>query len=266
MGILKRLIPGTGIPLPPKPKTQTQTTQAYQPVTQSGGGGGAAGAGGGGGAAPATGYRPAATGYTPAVNPWEPAMRANYEAASARPYQGEWRQGVVQAMALGNRNYEGDLRNFAQEDVNRQITAADNQLGALGMRELALKGDVQADRGKMRSDASTRAVIDSQGIKANALETMRGMLGSAQGAELDRVGQMIQAAGTGANNYMDFTGMAAALQEKLGLANKQNDLAAQFAENNARKAAEQHMESQARLARRTQPVYYDISTTGKYRR
>ena len=153
------------------------------------------------------------------ISPWEKALKQNYAEASApTPYQGEWKQGVSQAMSLGNRDYEGALRGFAQEDVNKQIQSQDNQLGAIGMRELGLRADVQTDRGKLRTDASTRAMIDSQGIKANALASMQSMLTAASGAELQRIASMISAANSGSSQYNEFQRMAIPIQEKLAAA------------------------------------------------
>ena len=149
-------------------------------------------------------------------NPWEDRFNETYTAAKADPYGQDWRTAVSKAMALGNRDYEGDLKRFAAENVDRQQLSADNQLGAYGMREMALRGDVQQDRTKQRTDADTRAVIESQGIKTNALDTMRSMLAGASGTELARIAAMISAASAGGANSNQFQAMMAALQERLG--------------------------------------------------
>jgi hypothetical protein len=88
------------------------------------------------------------------------------------------------AAALGTRNYGAEMRGLANEDVNRQQTAADNQLGALGMRELALRTDVQADRTKQRQDAEIRASIEAENMQRAGLSTATDITGAAEG--LDR--------------------------------------------------------------------------------
>jgi len=156
-------------------------------------------------------------------SPWEDAMKANYAAASANPYAKQWGSAVDQAMALGGRDYEGALRGFAQEDVNKQIQRADSQLGALGMRELGLQTDVQEDRAKMSTDASTRAMISSQGIKTSALQTMQSMLSSASGADLARIAAMIQAATAGSASYNQFQQLAIPMQQRMDDLRKQEE-------------------------------------------
>ena len=179
---------------------------------------------------PNSGRKPAAVQYTPRptvpvrrsgfseiVSPWAEPQKASYtEASKPVPYQAQWQQGVQQAQTLGNRDYESDLRRFAGEDVEKQIKTADDYLGAIGMRELGLRQDVQQDRAKLRTDASTRAMIDSQGIKASALQTMQSTLASASSAELQRIAQMIAAASMGGAQYNEFQQLAIPLQNRLG--------------------------------------------------
>lgn len=194
-----------------KPKPTSSPTPYTPPATAAQNSGGGSGGSSGG-------YTPGSWSQVPGTeirSPWEQALRANYTEAAKNPYQGQWQQGVNQAMTLGNRDYEGALRGFAQEDVNKQIQTADNQLGAIGMRELGLRTDTQDARAKLRTDASTRAMIDSQGIKANALQTMQGMLAAASGAELQRIASMISAAQSGSGQYNEFQRMAIPIQERL---------------------------------------------------
>ena len=148
------------------------------------------------------------------MNPWQRPFQDAYGRAANDPYQGQWRNAVSQAMSLGNRNFEGDMRRFANEDITAQQNRASNQLGSMGMRELMLRGDVQTDWAKRRQDAMTRATMDAQQMKQSALESMRGMLGSASGADLDRIGAMISAAAGGGGNYNQFASLLLPLIEK----------------------------------------------------
>ncbi len=149
-------------------------------------------------------------------NPWQKAHWSNYNQAGQTPYGAEWKSAVAQAMKFGQKDWTGDLRRFAGEDVDREQQRQLNRMGSMGMRELSLQGDVQDDWAKRRTDADTRAAMQGQQMQQSAMETMRGMLGSASGVELDKLSKMIMAAQAGGGNYNDFMSMLIPLMEKLG--------------------------------------------------
>ena len=196
--------------------TSKKSPVAYIPPAVRAGANTAASAGGstsGGGTSGGSG------GYKKLTNPWASEFEKVYgRSAAASPYAGDMQQGIGQARALAGKDYEGAMRNMAHEDVTRQITSADNQLGAMGMRELALRPDVQKDRADLYSRASTQAAIDAQGMQQSAMTTLMNMINSASADDLNRISAELSAARAGASNYLQFEEFAVPLQEKAAAA------------------------------------------------
>jgi len=156
-------------------------------------------------------------GYGGVNNPWQRAFVETYNRTAQTPYKDQWNQGVERATQLGTKDWTGEMRRFAEEDVNKAYSKFQNQLGQVGMRELALSRDVQDDWTKRRQDADIRASIEGENMQRVALDTMRGMIGSASGAQLDTIGRAIESASAGGQNFNSFVGMLLPLMEKLGL-------------------------------------------------
>lgn len=150
------------------------------------------------------------------TNPWQDAMWKNYGEAQKTPYGNQWKTAVAKASRFGNKDWTGELKRFAEEDINRMRAQQANQFQAYGVGELAFAKDQTDDWAKRSHDAQIRASMQGQQMQQSALDTMRGMLSSASGVELDRIGQMIQAAGAGGGNYNDFMRILVPLMEKLG--------------------------------------------------
>ena len=142
-------------------------------------------------------------------NPWSAALKAQYDAAKTaqNTYKPKWDSAVSTAEGLNGKDYTAELRRMAGEDVTQEQTTQNNQLGALGMRELALKKDVTDDWAKRRSDASSKAAINAQAMQISALGALTSTLSGASTAELNTISQALAAATAGASADQNWTSM-----------------------------------------------------------
>lgn len=152
------------------------------------------------------------------VNTWNNKLLEAYGAASASPsgtgaYTSSWNNAISQAQAMSGKDYTQQLRDQAKETLDKQYTDYGNTLGSMGMRELALRQDVQSDWAKERTKADTQAAIDAQGMQQSALETLTNTISGASGyeleqiaASLEQVANQIAAASAGASAAGDIYG------------------------------------------------------------
>ena len=149
---------------------------------------------------------------------WADEHQETYDSAKAatEKYGSAWDSAIAEAEGLTGKDYTDTLRKQANEEIDDAYKTYGNELGAIGMRELQYRTDVQDDWTKRRTEASTQAAIDAQSMQESALSTLNSLLSSASGAELDALATQISAASAGSSEQQQYTEWLTALLEKLG--------------------------------------------------